>query len=57
VAERPLETGEEDELRKVIAEHLGHEFHFTFVRVDRIERSAGGKFEEFLSEVPASRPG
>ncbi|NNM30598.1 MAG: phenylacetate--CoA ligase family protein [Akkermansiaceae bacterium] len=56
VAERPLETGEEDELRKVIAEHLGHEFHFTFVRVDRIERSAGGKFEEFLSEVPTSRP-
>ncbi|MBT8420206.1 MAG: phenylacetate--CoA ligase family protein [Gammaproteobacteria bacterium] len=49
--ERPLTRAEEDKLREMILSKLGYRFNLSFVYLDRIERSAGGKFEEFISKV------
>jgi phenylacetate-CoA ligase len=51
VVERPLSGDEEDALRALILQRLGHAFRLSFAYPQRIERSAGGKFEEFLSRI------
>ena len=52
VVDRPLSGGEEERLRAVILEALGHPFRLTFSYLNgEIPRGAGGKFEEFISEV------
>ncbi len=57
VVGRDLTGDEEERLRKVILEYLGHPFTLRFTYVDEIPRSASGKFEDFLSLVdqPAGR--
>ncbi|MDP6843764.1 MAG: hypothetical protein QGH73_19000 [Rhodospirillales bacterium] len=51
VAERKLSPDEENRLRTLLAERLGHPFAMTFNYFDEIQRSAGGKFEDFKSEL------
>ncbi|MBT8420523.1 MAG: phenylacetate--CoA ligase family protein [Gammaproteobacteria bacterium] len=52
VVGRPLTREEEEQARKVVISKLGYDFKISFVYLDKIERSAGGKFEEFMSELP-----
>jgi phenylacetate-CoA ligase len=51
VVARPLVAAEEDKLRALILRNLGHSFQLSFVYRDDIPRSAGGKYEDFRSEV------
>jgi len=54
VTDRPLVADEEARLAKVIQDALGWPFRLRFVYFERgIPRGAGGKFEEFVSEVAA----
>ncbi len=51
VVARPLTSAEEDTLRVLIIRNLAHPFTVSFVYRDDIPRSAGGKYEDFRSEV------
>lgn len=51
VTARPLSSSETDALRALILKNLGHPFNVSFVYRDAIPRSAGGKYEDFRSEV------
>jgi len=51
VTERPLTFAEEDALRAHIQAQLPRHFQIEFVYLEEIQRSAGGKFEPFISEV------
>ena len=51
VVERPLVAEEEEKLRQRMLSRLGHPFEIEFSYVDRIARQAGGKYEEFKSEL------
>ena len=51
VTDRKLAVKEEDRLRDAIAKRLGHPFAMTFSYFDEIPRGAGGKFEDFKSEL------
>ena len=51
VVARPLTPAEEDTLRALIIRNLAHPFAVSFVYRDNIPRSAGGKYEDFRSEV------
>lgn len=51
VTGRPLTAPEEEGLKQRIIDSLGHPFHLNLVYCDAIERSIGGKFEDFRSEV------
>jgi len=56
VTERPLTGEEEGRLRELVQSRLPARFEISFVYCDAIARSAGGKYEDFLSEVaPAGR--
>ena len=50
---RPFEGGEEAHMRKMILDALGRPFNLHLVHVDDIPRHPSGKFEDFISEVPA----
>jgi phenylacetate-CoA ligase len=51
-AERPLSADEEAKLRAMILGRIGSaDFALTFTYHDAIPRSAGGKFEDFKSEI------
>ncbi len=52
VATRPLSPAETAALRELILKNLAHPFSVSFVYCDAIPRSAGGKYEDFRSEVP-----
>lgn len=54
VVDVPLNEGQEAKLAKVIQVALGHPFRITFSYHPTIQRSASGKFEDFLSEVQAT---
>jgi phenylacetate-CoA ligase len=54
VAYRPLTPDEEAMLRSHVVEWSGYPFNTTFTFVDAIPRSAGGKYEDFRSEVSDS---
>ena len=51
VARRPLDADEEARLRTLVHAALGHPFPVRFTYHDAIPRAAGGKFEEFRSEI------
>jgi phenylacetate-CoA ligase len=51
VAARPLAAEEEARLRALILKNLNGDFELSFVYREVIPRSAGGKYEDFRSEV------
>jgi phenylacetate-CoA ligase len=51
VVERTLTHDEEEALRTLIVERIGHPFSVQFSYPDHIERSRSGKYEEFVSHV------
>lgn len=51
VVERPVTDHEETQLKAIILERLKHPFTVSLTYPEKIERSKGGKFEEFLSEI------
>ena len=53
VTGRPLTAQEETGLKQSIIESLGHPFRLKLVYCESIPRGAGGKFEDFRSEVAA----
>lgn len=53
VVDRPLTPDEEEEARRHFCETVEHPFQVTVTYLDAIPRSAGGKFEEFISLVSA----
>ncbi len=53
VVARPLQPAETEALRALILKNLGYPFNVSFVYRDAIPRSAGGKYEDFRSEVAA----
>ncbi len=56
VTERPLTPAEEDALRTHIQAQLQWRFEIDFVYLTEIPRSAGGKFEPFISELGPEGP-
>jgi phenylacetate-CoA ligase len=52
VAERALTPAEEAGFIAFMHENFAHPFAIAFARVDALPRSAGGKFEDFVCEVP-----
>ena len=58
VVTRPLTAAEEERLRRLIEARFPPGFRQQLVYCESIPRGAGGKFEEFLSEIPAPlKPG
>jgi phenylacetate-CoA ligase len=55
VVERSLSASEEKALSDLIVRRLGHPFTISLSYPRRIERTASGKFEEFLSKVDSPR--
>ncbi len=51
VASRVLSAAEEETLKGLIRATLGHPFALTFTYLDELPRSAGGKYEDFISEI------
>lgn len=51
VPSRPLMPAEEAEFAAILHRSLGHPFEIIFSYHQKIQRSAGGKFEDFVSEV------
>lgn len=51
VTSRALEKAEEDEISRLLLGRLPTAFRLQFVYCGQIPRSAGGKFEDFISEV------
>lgn len=51
VTARPLSAEEEERLREHVASRLPWPFRITFAYVEDIPRNAGGKFENFVSEL------
>ncbi len=51
---RPFTVEEEQAFTQVVAQSLGHPFRCKFVYFHEIPRSAGGKYEDFQSEVTPS---
>lgn len=54
VTARPLTSAEEESLRRHVQARLPAPFEIRFSYCDDLGRSAGGKFEDFVSEVVAS---
>ena len=50
---RPFEGDEEAHMRKMILDALGRPFNLHLIHVDDIPRHPSGKFEDFISQVPA----
>ena len=50
------DASQQDRLCEAIRHHLGHPFQVTLNHVPHIERSPGGKFEDFVSLVRPSSP-
>jgi phenylacetate-CoA ligase len=53
VVDRRLTHEEEEKARRHLIENLGHPFDVSIVYRDNLSRPAGGKFEEFRSELNA----
>jgi phenylacetate-CoA ligase len=51
VLPRPIRAQEKDGLTRLFHETLNHTFNVTILQVDSIPRSAGGKYEEFMSKL------
>lgn len=50
---RPFEGNEEERMRTMILDALGRPFNLHLIHVEDIPRHPSGKFEDFISEVPA----
>jgi phenylacetate-CoA ligase len=57
VAPRPLDGSQQARLRAHLASVIGHPFEFDIVPVAAIPRSAGGKYEDYISEVETEMQG
>ncbi len=57
VMSRNLTTDEETRLIRALTVRLGHAFSFRWQRHPHLERTRGGKFEDFLSMVPGDAGG
>ena len=55
VTARPLSAEEEMQLRASMHKKLGYPFDLAIVYCEKLERGAGGKFEEFRSEISTDR--
>lgn len=53
VMARDLTPDEQSRLATALTARLGYPFDFDWQRRERLERTAGGKFEDFISLVPA----
>lgn len=53
VARRPLVPAEEAIMRNLICTSLGYEFRIRFTYVGEVPRMPGGKYFDFVSEIPA----
>lgn len=51
IVDRPLASNEEAALREFILAKLGYPFNLSFSYPSRIPMGAGGKFEDFISEI------
>jgi phenylacetate-CoA ligase len=51
VVDNDYDRAQEDRIAAIIREKFGHPFHLDFVYVEAITRGAGGKFEDFLSQL------
>ncbi len=53
VGDQPLSDDKRQEIIRVIRHAIGHDFNIGFVKKEKIERAASGKFEEFVSFLSA----
>lgn len=51
VVSRPLTSSEEDQIRRIALEGLGHPFTLKIIYVDEIKRDGSGKYAEFSAEI------
>jgi len=51
VVARPLKKSEEKKLEAMLRNQFGYPFDIEFSYEESLERSAGGKFENFISKV------
>lgn len=51
VCDRPMTADEERAFADILGKRFGHPFDFVFNYVPQIERSKGGKFEDFMSRL------
>ena len=51
VLPRPLNDMETDELTRLFQQKMGEPFKISIRQVEHLQRSAGGKYEEFISEL------
>ena len=49
--ERELHPGEEQQLTAALHASFGYPYRISYRRVERIERSGNGKFEDFISAL------
>jgi phenylacetate-CoA ligase len=56
VGAKPFTREEQAGVAALMVKHIGHPFRVTFTKVDKIERSASGKFEDFICQVPRPAP-
>ena len=54
VTASPLTEEQEDALRRLLLSRLPPAFRVIFAYRERIPRSAGGKYEDFVCEIPAA---
>jgi phenylacetate-CoA ligase len=52
VTPKPPDAGAQARLAQTVRQNLGHAFELSFVFPAHIARSAGGKFEDFVSMLP-----
>jgi phenylacetate-CoA ligase len=57
VVPEPLDPSQQAALRAHLASVIGHPFEFDIVPVAAIPRSAGGKYEDYISEVETEMQG
>ena len=53
VVHQPLTETQEGKLKEMLQRRFGYPFLISFTYEDKLERSAGGKFEDFVSKVSA----
>jgi phenylacetate-CoA ligase len=52
VSNKPVSAAAEKRIKKRINVRMGHPFEVTVERMEEIPRSANGKYEDFISEIP-----
>lgn len=57
VVERPLTSAEEQKVKEIVQNALGHKFEIGCVYASHLARSKSGKFEEFICHVADEQTG